>query len=155
MAMGKLDDLRIRQLDEALAPFTPLCHRPPPPTGWVKTIREALGISVRQMSRRTGLSRTSISSAETGEAKGTVQFDTLRGLADALDCDLVYAVVPRTSLALTLEAHARKKAAALVGRVADSMKLEAQGVANEATERQVRDLAATILSDRGRDFWDV
>jgi predicted DNA-binding mobile mystery protein A len=153
--MAKLDDLRIRQLDEALTPFTPLRHRPPPVTGWAKAIRGALGISVRQMSRRAGLSRTSITSAETGEAKGTVQFDTLRGLADALDCDLVYALVPRTSLAHTIEAQASRKAAALVGRVADSMKLEAQGVDDEATEHQVRDLAAKLLRDRGRDFWDV
>jgi predicted DNA-binding mobile mystery protein A len=155
VTMGKLDDLRIRQLDEALAPFAPLRHSSPPATGWAKAIREALGISVRQMSRRTGLSRTSITSAEKGEARGTVQFDTLRGLADALECDLVYALVPRTSLAQTLEAQARRKAAALVGRVADSMKLEAQGVEDDATERQVRDLVATILRDRRRDFWDV
>ena len=153
--MGKMDDLRIRQLDEAVAPFTPLRHRPPPPTGWAKAIREALGISIRQMSRRAGLSRTSITSAEAGEARGTVQFDTLRGLADALNCDLVYALVPRSSLAQTIEAQARRKATDLVGRIADSMKLEEQGVADEATERQVRDLAATILRERGRDFWDV
>jgi len=153
--MGKMNDLRIRQLDEALAPFTRLRDRPPPATGWAKAIREALGISVRQMSRRTGLSRTSITSAEAGEARGTVQFDTLQGLADALDCDLVYALVPRTSLAQTLESHAHAKAAHLVGRVADSMKLEAQGVADEATERQVTELAASLLRDRGRDFWDV
>ena len=155
MAMGTLNELRIRQLDEALAAFQPLRQRPPPSAGWAKAIREALGISVRQMSRRTGLSRTSITSAESGEAKGTVQFDTLRGLADALDCDLVYALVPRTSLAQTLEAQARRKAEAMVGRVADSMKMEAQGVDPAATARQVTELAETILRDRGRDFWDV
>jgi len=153
--MGKMDDLRIRQLDEALAPFASLRLRPPPSTGWAKAIREALRISLRQLSRRTGLSRTSINSAEAGEARGTVQFDTLKGLADALDCDLVYALVPRSSLALQLETQAKEKAAELVGRVADSMKLEAQGVADEDTERQVRELAATLLRDRGRDFWDV
>jgi len=155
VAMGTLNELRIRQLDEALAAFQPLRQRPPPSAGWAKAIREALGISVRQMSRRTGLSRTSITSAESGEAKGTVQFDTLRGLADALDCDLVYALVPRTSLAQTLEAQARRKAEAMVGRVADSMKMEAQGVDPAATARQVTELAETILRDRGRDFWDV
>lgn len=153
--MGKMKNLRIRQLDEALAPFAELRNRPPPANGWAKALREALGISVRQMSRRTGLSRTSITSAEAGEAKGTVQFDTLEGLADALDCDLVYALVPRTSLAQTLESQARRKAAQLVGRVAESMKLEAQGVADEATEQQVHELAKTLLRDRGRDFWDV
>jgi predicted DNA-binding mobile mystery protein A len=153
--MKKMENLRIRQLDEALAPFSSLRDRPPPPTGWAKAIRQALGISLRQLSRRTGLSKTSISSAETGEAKGTVQLDTLRGLADALDCDLVYAIVPRSSLAQSLESQAIQKAANLVGRVAASMKLEAQGVADKDTERQVRELAATLLRDRGRGFWDV
>jgi len=152
--MRKMNDLRIRQLDEALAPFERLRDRPPPATGWAKAIREALGISVRQMSRRTGISRTSITSGEAGEARGTVQFDTLRALSDALDCDLVYALVPRTSLAQTLESQAQAKAARLVGRVAESMKLEAQGVAEEATERQASELAASLLRDRGRDFWD-
>ena len=150
-----MEDLRIRQLDEALEPFDFLRRRPPPLTGWAKAIREALGMSIRQMSRRTGLSRTSISSAEAGEAKGTVQFDTLQGLADALDCDLVYALVPCSSLARTLEAQAEKKAAQLVGRVADSMELEAQGVPDEETKHQIKELATTLLRDRGRDFWNV
>ncbi|MCG6956121.1 MAG: mobile mystery protein A [Gemmatimonadetes bacterium] len=153
--MGKLDDLRIHQLDRTLEPFEPLRHRPPPAIGWAKTIREALGISVRQMSRRAGLSRTSITSAEAGETKGTVQFETLRRLADALQCDLVYALVPRTSLAQTLRGQAERKAALLVGGVADSMELEAQGVEGAATQRQVKDLAEQLLRDRGRDFWDV
>jgi predicted DNA-binding mobile mystery protein A len=152
--MGTLDDLRIRQLDEALASFAAL-RRPPPPPGWAKAIREALGISVRQMARLTGLARTSVTNAEAGEAKRTVQLDTLERLADALDCDLVYALVPRTSLAGTLEAQAKRKAARLVDRVADSMELEAQRVGDAATERQVGELAATLLRERGRDFWDV
>lgn len=153
--MGNLDNLRIEQLDQALKQFAPLRHSPPPAIGWAKTIREALGISVRQMARRTGLSRTSVTSAEAGEAKGTVQFDTLRGLANALECDLVYALVPRTSLAQTLRDQAEHKAATIVGGVADSMELEAQGVESSATERQVRDLAEQLLRDRGQDFWDV
>ena len=153
--MGKMDDLRIRQLDEALATFDPVRRRPPPPTGWARAIREALGMSLRQMSRRTGLSKTSIGSAEAGEVKGTVQFNTLQRLADALDCDLVYALVPRSSLGRTLEAQAERKAAQLVGRVADSMELEAQGVPDQETERQVREMIPALLRDRGRDFWDV
>jgi predicted DNA-binding mobile mystery protein A len=153
--MGRIDDLQIRQLDEALAPLGSLRDRPPPPKGWARTIREALGISLRQMTRLAGVSRTSIASAEAGEAKGTVQLDTLRRLAEALDCELVYALVPRDSLAMTLEVQARRKAAALVGQVADSMVLEDQGVSHDITEEQVRELAEEILRERGRDFWDV
>lgn len=153
--MVRVDQLRIRQLDEALKPFEQLRHRPPPRLGWAKTMRQALGISVRQMARRAGLPRTSITSAEEGEAKGTVQLDTLRGLAEALDCDLVYALVPRTSLADMLMAQAERRAAGLVRGVSDSMELESQGVDSSATERQIRELAEELLRDRGRDFWDV
>jgi predicted DNA-binding mobile mystery protein A len=153
--MTSLDDLRVRQLDEALAPFGELRNRPPPPGGWAKTIRNALGISVRQMARRAGVSRTSITSAEAGEAKGSLQLDTLRGIADALECDLVYALVPRASLAHTLRNQARAKAAALVGRVSDSMKLESQGVADDVTAQQIDRPADELLRDRDRAFWDV
>jgi len=112
-------------------------------------------MSLRQVSQRAGLSKTSISSAEAGEARGTVQLNTLQRLADALDCDLVYALVPKSSLARTLEVQAEKKAAQRVGRVADSMELEAQGVPDGETERQVGELAGRLLRDRGRSFWDV
>lgn len=152
--MVRVEDLRIRQLDEKLEPFARLRSTRPPPEGWAKAIREALGISVRQMARRTGRSRTSVTSAERGEAKGSVQMETLEGLAEALDCDLVYALVPRRSLARTLEIQARRKAEHLLGGVDDSMRLEAQGVEPDEMSKQVEALAEDLLRERGRDFWN-
>lgn len=153
--MNKMHDLRIRQLDEALAGLTPLRHRPVPANGWIKTIRGALGMSIRQLAARSGISKTSVSNAERTESRGTVQLDTLQRIADGLDCDLVYAIVPRQSLQRTLENQAARIASALVDRVSDSMKLEEQGVPATENQRQLDQLVADTLRERGRDFWDV
>ena len=153
--MGRLEDLRIRQLDEALTPFQALRERPPPGQGWARTVREALGMSLRQLAERTGLSKTAVHSAESNESKGTIRLDSLRKLAEAMDCDLVYAMVPRDSLSNILERQAEHLAASLVARVSESMELEAQGVPMSERRRQTSEITADILRDRRRNFWDV
>ena len=152
--MGSLEDLRIRQLDDTLSPFRILRQRPPPKPGWIRTIREALGMSLRQVAERAGLSKTAARSAETNEAKGTIQLNSLRTLAEALNCDVVYALVPRESLARTLEQQAERRAGELVEQVSTSMELEAQGVPEEERRRQVKEKVSDFLRDRGRGFWD-
>ena len=152
---ARFDELRVRQLDEALAPFQDLRHRPAPRGGWVRTIREALGMTARQLAARTGKSKTTVLSTERNEARGTVQLDSLQTLADALDCDVAYAIVPRTSLRERLDRQARTIASQTVGRVSASMELEAQGVPEAERARQIDELAEEILRARKRDFWDV
>jgi predicted DNA-binding mobile mystery protein A len=112
-------------------------------------------MTTRQLAARTGKSKTTILSIERNEENGTVQFDSLRHLADALDCDVVYAVVPRTSLRERLDRQACVIAAQTVGRVSASMELEDQGVSEEERARQIDELAEEILRARKRDFWDV
>jgi len=153
--MGTLEDLRIRQLDETLSPFQALRHRPPPRGGWARTLREALGLSVRHVAERAGLSKTAVRSAEANEAKGTVQLASLRRLAEAMDCDVVYALVPRTSLSRSVELQAGRIAERLVRRVSESMDMEAQGVPEAERQRQVRDMVSDLVRDRRRGFWDV
>ena len=153
--MSRLEDLRIRQLDETLHPFQALRHRPPPTQGWARTVREALGMSLRQMAERAGLSKTAVHSAETNESKGTIRLDSLRRLAEAMDCDLVYALVPRDSLGDIIERQAEHTAASLVTRVSESMELEAQGIPMTERRRQTSEIAAEAIRNRGRKFWDV
>ena len=152
---ARFDELRVRQLDEALAPFQDLRYRPVPRGGWLRTIREALGMTARQVAARSGKSKTTVLSTERNEARGTVQLDSLRHLADALDCDLLYAIVPRTSLRERLDRQARAIASKTVGRVSRSMELEQQGVSEEERARQIDELAEEVLRARKRDFWDV
>ena len=154
MANRRFEKLRVAQLDRALQDFQGLRHRPPPQAGWVRAIREALGMSLRQLAGRAGISKTTVRMTELNEARGTVQLDSLRRLADALECDLVYAVIPRSSLQATREERAREFAANLVGRVSDSMELEDQGVPEAQRQRQIEELTTEILEQRSRDLWD-
>ena len=112
-------------------------------------------MTARQLAARAGKSQTTVLSTERNEASGTVQLDTLQNLANVLDCDLVYALVPRTSLRERLERQACMIASQTVGRVAASMELEAQGVSEEERARQIDQLAEEVLHARKRDFWDV
>lgn len=153
--MNKLAKLQVRQLDEALKPFLALRTILTPRGAWIKAIRETLGMSIRQLADRTGLSKTGVASIEVLEEKGTVQLDSIRRLAEGLECDLVYALVPKQSLEKTLETQANAKASKIVDRVSSSMDMEAQGISQEERTRQVQELTEEILRNRKRDLWDV
>ncbi len=153
--MNKLANLQVRQLDEALKPYSSLKTVPVPRDGWIKAVRETLGMSIRQLAERTGLSKTSVASIESSERKGSVQMDSVRRLAEGLDCELVYVLLPRQSLGESLRSQAELKARSLVNRVSTSMEMEAQGIAESERERQIEELAAEILRTRKRDLWDV
>ena len=120
----------------------------PPPHGWVRAIREALGMTTRQMGQRAGISAMSVTSLERSERAGTVQLDTLRKAADALNCDLVYALVPRDSLDETIFRQARKTAEQEVLRVDRTMRLEDQATDRDPDARVVQFANRLIASGR-------
>jgi predicted DNA-binding mobile mystery protein A len=120
----------------------------PPPHGWARAIREALGMTTRQMARRVGVSAVSISSLERSERAGTVQLDTLRRAADALNCDLVYALVPRDSLEETVVRQARSIAEHEVLRVDRTMRLEDQADNRDHTAKVEQFTKRLVASGR-------
>jgi predicted DNA-binding mobile mystery protein A len=124
-----------------------------PHGGWVRAIREALGMRAEDLADRMGISQPSLSRLESNERIGTVQLDTLQRAADALECDVVYALVPRRSLDEMVNDQARTRALERLGRVAHTMALEDQALSNEQLERRVRDLAAMYLTLPG--LWSV
>lgn len=147
-------ELRVRQLDETLAVFRELGQERPPREGWARAIREALGMSQRQLAERMEVSKTTVNSAERNEARGSIRLSSLEALANGLDCELVYALVPRRTLQATLASRAEELAGQLVNRVSSSMELEGQVVTDEENQRQIADLAADLLRDRSSGFWD-
>ncbi len=152
--MRRFDDLRIRQLDAALKEAKSAWNRPIPPEGWIRTLREALGMSLRQLADRAGASKTAVASIERNEAKGTVRLESLVKLADAMDCDLVYAIVPRSSLQETVSGQAARAAEHIVARVADSMALEAQGTSVAERDQLVHEIADRLRKNLS-EIWDV
>lgn len=145
--------LRIRartRLDERLSVLRG-SDLAPPPRGWIKAIREALGMTGQQFAARMGIKPPTVIDLEKSEALGTIQIKNLSRAADALGCKLVYALVPKTSLQDAVEARARKIALRALKRVAHTMKLEDQEVADTDLERQIQSYIRNEIKDR--DLW--
>lgn len=140
------------RLDERLVPLKPAERFRAPPKGWVRAVRDALGMSGVQFARRLGVQPPSVAALEASEESGAIQLKTLRRAAEALDCTLVYALVPNDTLEGAVRARARKIALRDLGRVSHTMKLEAQetpdGSTDERLEAYIRDKV------KERDLWD-
>ena len=139
-----------RALDRRLA--TVRDARPdavPPRDGWVRAIRESLGMSAEELGRRMGTVRTSVLRLETTEQDGKVRLDTLRRAADALGCDLVYALVPRRPLEEMVAAQARLKADAMFTAVGHYMLLEDQQVRADVAQEQLDEQTALVADEPG------
>ncbi len=94
----------------------------------------------------------SLEDIEKSEALGKIQLETLRRVASELDCTLVYALVPNTSLEEMVRSRARKIALRDLGRVSHTMKLEAQETSDTDLETRIENYIKNIL--RERDLWN-
>jgi len=99
-----------RRLDATFRDGAVRTFGPPPAEGWIREIRDALGMTTRELASRMSLSQSAVTQLERSEVTGRAQLDSLRKAADALDCNLVYALVPRTSLEDTVLTRARSLA---------------------------------------------
>jgi predicted DNA-binding mobile mystery protein A len=122
-----------------------------PPKGWIRAIRDALGMSGVQLAKRLKVSPQTVEAMEKSEAAGTIQLNTLKRAAEALDCTLVYALIPRTSLESTVKNRARQIANAALARVSHTMKLEDQDTGDEDLEARIEDYIRHI---KDRDLWN-
>src|ERR1700737_133371 len=107
----------IRHLDKRFAALRPLVKSQRPPKGWLRAIRDALGMTTAQFARRLGVSQPRIVELEQSEASGSVTLNTLRRAAEALGCRLVYVLVPEQPLAETVRERADLLAARQTGAV--------------------------------------
>jgi len=122
-----------------------------PRGGWVRAIRDALGMTAADLADRMGVDQSTVTRLEQSERQRTVQLDTLERAADALDCELLYALVPRNPLEETVRAQARRRALEEMRRVNHTMGLEAQSAEDDSAETRVRALAEELASRR--DLW--
>lgn len=141
-----------RRLDERLLPLKPEDRFKPPPKGWLRAVRDALDMSGVQFAKRLAIRPQSVDALESSEANGAIQLKTLRRAAEALDCTLVYALVPNTSLEGAVRDRARKIATRDLGRVAHTMKLEAQGTGDADLEARIEAYIRDHVKDR--DIWN-
>lgn len=142
-----------KNLDRRLAPLRaePLIA---PPSGWIKAIREALGMTAEQLARRMGVVQSRVSTLEKAERTGAPSLKTLREAAEAMDCVLVYAIVPRTSLDEILRDQASKKADVELARHHHTMRLENQAMDKRDLAAERERLVADMLAGSLRRVWD-
>ncbi len=104
-------DLRLRQLARSLSAFEPATKEPRPQRGWLRAIREGLGLSLEDVGKRVNQSRRRIQEFEKAEAEDRITLQSLRRVAAAMECELVYAVVPKSGTISELaERRARAQA---------------------------------------------
>jgi predicted DNA-binding mobile mystery protein A len=150
---SELNQLRLEQLQANLSRYAGLVNRQAPPRGWLKLIREALGRTERQQAGRLGISGPTLHKCEQSEAEDRITLGQLRKLANGLDCELVYALVPRRPLTDIVQERARTLAMQEVGGVAHSMGLEGQRPSAELLRKQVERRTEELLRGRWSNLW--
>lgn len=147
-------ELLLFQMDEALAKWREAQLPARPGNGWIRAIRGALRMSATALAKRLKVTESAVRKIELAEAADTITLATLRRAADALGCDLQYALVPKQPLDQTVMEQARRVVSSQLWPVAHSMALEDQAVDRAARQRQVDILARSLLAHgSSRELW--
>jgi predicted DNA-binding mobile mystery protein A len=144
-----------QQLDKTLSSYATLKQGAVPARGWIRAVREALGMSGMQLASRLNVSQPRIPKLEQDELSGVVSLKTMRQAAEAMDCVFVYVIVPRTSLEDTVRAQACKVAEARMQRVSHSMLLEAQNLSAEEQRASLDAAIEELMRQMPRELWEV
>lgn len=148
--------LTIIQLDKQLIEWQAVNNKyGKPRAGWIKTLRVALSMSAEQFASRLGLTRGRINQLESAEIHNAVTLRTLNDAANALGCELVYAIVPKgnSTLESIIKTRAQQIAKERVARVAHTMSLEAQSVDANTLKIQKDELTKSLMEHLNKKFW--
>lgn len=144
----------IRHLDQRFAALGPLAETQRPPKGWLRAIRDALGMTTTQLARRLGVSQPRIVELEKAEVAATVTVQSLQRAAEALGCRFVYALIPEKPLAETIRKRAEEVADRRSSAVEHTMRLEDQEVRDKKVARELRERVIEELLRRRARLWD-
>ena len=144
-----------KHLDRRLTPLRKTQDLARPARGWIKAIREALGMTTAQLAERMGVAQTRVSRIEKDEIGSAVTLRTLRLAAEAMNCTLVYALVPNEEL----EQFVRHRAAALtnerLSRTHHTMQLENQALSEHDLDAEHSRVFREILEGDPRRLWTL
>ena len=142
------------QVQESLDPFLGLVSLDIPRMGWIRTIRDAIGLSSQKLAERLGCSQSNAAKIEKSEQEGTISLNTLKKAAQALNCKVVYCLIPEVPLDQVLENRARAIARKKVKYINHSMILEDQGLTPKQLKQQEDILVQRLLQGNPRDLWN-
>ena len=140
---------RLNQIDKKIRTRTTT-----PQGGWIKTLRNALSMPIDQLAKRLNISSMGVVKLEKREELGHITLNKLQEVANKLDADLMYAIIPRKKLTDLIDQQAEKKATEIVLRVNHSMSLEQQGLEKEAIAEEIAIVKDQLLHGNLKKIWD-
>ncbi|MBI4979489.1 MAG: mobile mystery protein A [Spirochaetes bacterium] len=153
--MKKQKMLAIEQLDRKFEAIRIIEKIIPPEQGWINSVRTAIGMSLKQMGIKLGISIPSAKGLERRERNGSITINSLKKAADKLEMKLVYGFVPKgESLEKMIEEKAYEAAKKIVMRTAVNMQLEDQGNSQARLEREIKNKAEEIKKELPKFLWD-
>ena len=153
MSSSTLHKLRLSQVQRAIEPFIAVKGTPVPQGGWLRSIRESLARSLSVQAKIVGIGPASLNQSERAEAQERISLAQLRRLAAALDCELVYGLVPKKPLHTIVEDRAELLAKQEILGVAHSMSLEDQRPSDAFIERQIDERRKELLDGSWARLW--
>lgn len=144
----------IRHLDSRFKALRPLVESSRPPKGWLRAVRDALGMTTGQLARRMGVTQPRIVELEKSEVSGNVTLHSLQRAAEALGCRVVYALVPDRPLADVVRNRAESLAEKQLSAVRHTMGLEDQAVKDKRANKELREQFIQELLRRPARLWD-
>ena len=147
--------LQIQQLNTKMEAFTEMTSVSMPPTGWIKAIRVAIGMSLQQMGKKLSISKQSMLEIEKREKEGTITLNALKAAAEVLDMELVYGFVPKDgTLEKMIDRKTHELATTIVMRTSNTMKLEDQKNSDARIKKAIDEKAATFKNELPKIVWD-
>ena len=134
-----------RRLDQRLVGLD-LGQRPP--RGWIRAIREALGMTTAELGQRMGVTQSRVSQIERSEELSSIRLNTLERAAQALNCQVRYVFVPNEPLEEMVQRQARQRAQAEVDAVTHTMALEDQVPEPGVLDALVKEMAERFVDER-------
>jgi len=143
------------QLDRRFAQMRPwMALTARPSRGWVRAIRDALGMTTGQMAKRMGVAQPRISELEKAEIHGSITLGSMERAAAALGCRLVYVLIPEKPLRETRKDRAQAIAERQLSAVEQTMRLEAQEVTDRTDRQATLNSQVEKLLQRPARLWD-
>ena len=147
--------LQFQQLNEKMNQLTGLQHVIMPPIGWIKAIRNGIGMSMEQLGKKLSITKQGVMDIEKREKEGAVTIKSMQELAKALDLKFVYGFVPNAgSLEQMIENRALEIATKIVERTSTTMKLEDQANSKERIENAIKERSSEIINKTPKILWD-
>lgn len=147
-------NLSRKQLDQKLNGFKPMLNITVPKGGWIKSIRQALGMTTTVLAKRINVDQSRISRIESAEESLEVKLSTLQKVADGLGVKFVYGFVTENDLESLIREQSYKVAKERLRRIDHSMKLEMQGVSKKQFDETLDELTDQIMAEESKTLWD-